>query len=111
MRYLYISYNTDKSLKDTQWYETLEQVKSERGITCSKEVLERTRVASYSSTDKSGCYILDFNNKSIDDIDTMSTWVIIKWHINISSIMKLMVSVKRELKLKEILTDFCTLSE
>lgn len=94
MRYLYISYNTDKSLKNTQWYETLEQVKSERGITCNKEVLERTRVASYSSPDRSGCYLLDFNNKSIDDIDTTHA----------SAIMPLMLSVKRELTLREVLS-------
>jgi len=108
MRYLYISYNTDKSLRDTQWYETLEQVKSERGITSKwvnwetsyenfngdKEVLERTRVASHSSPDRSGCYILDFNNKSIDDIDTTHA----------SAIMKLMISVKRELTLREVLS-------
>jgi hypothetical protein len=36
-RYLYISYNTDKSLKDCQWYITLDEVKSERGITCNQQ--------------------------------------------------------------------------
>ena len=92
MRYLYISYNPDKTLRDTKWYETLEEVKSERGITSNEEVLERTRVSSYSSSDKSGCFLLDFNNKSIDDIDTTHA----------SIIMPLMISVRRELLLKEL---------
>lgn len=93
MRYLFISYNPDKNLKDAQWYDTLEQVKLERGITCKKEVLERTRVASYSSHDSSGCFLLDFkSDKSIDYLDVSHA----------HHIMTLITQVRRELALKEL---------
>ena len=94
MRYLFISYNPDKNLKDTQWYDTLEQVKRERGITCKKEVLERIRVSSYSSPNGSGCFLLDFINDEIN-IDFESDAVI-------NTLMPLMKQVRREEKLKSI---------
>ncbi len=69
-RYLYISYNTDKSLKDCKWYITLDEVKSERGITCNQKTLELARVGRWSSPDGSGCYLMDFQSDEIDFIDT-----------------------------------------
>ena len=66
-RYLYISYESDKSLRDTKFYETLEEVKKERGITCNEKTLAMARVASYSSPDGSGCYLMDF--RSDEEID------------------------------------------
>lgn len=92
MSYLFISYHPDKSLKDTQWYDDLEQVKKERGITCIKEVLETVRVASYSSPDSSGCFLLDFKSGQINDIDTT--------HSNV--LMNLITQVRRELVFKEL---------
>jgi len=92
MRYLFISYHPDKNLKDTQWYDDLNQVRIERGITCSKEVIERTRVALYSSPDGSGCFLLDFKSGQIDDIDTTHS----------KSLMKLITQVRRELVFKEL---------
>jgi hypothetical protein len=71
----------------------LEQIKVERGVTCIKEVIERTRVALYSSPDRSGCFILDFrSDKSIDDFDTTHA----------PHIMSLITQVRRELRLKEL---------
>lgn len=95
MRYLFISYNTDKNLKDTQWYDTLEQVKRERGITCKKEVLETVRVASYSSPDRSGCFLLDFKEGSITIDDILES-------AKSNVLENLMKQVGRELKLKEL---------
>lgn len=96
MRYLFISYKPDKNLKDTQWYDTLEQVKLERGITCKKEVLERTRVvASYSSHDRSGCFLLDFKEGSITIDDILES-------AKSNVLENLMKQVGRELKLKEL---------
>lgn len=92
MRYLFISYHSDKNLKDAQWYDDLEQVKKERGITCTREVLETVRVASYSSPDRSGCFLLDFKSGQIDDIDTTHS----------SVLMKLITQVRRELVFKEL---------
>jgi len=68
--YLYISYGTDKSLKDAKFYETLEVVKKERGITSDEKTLSLARVASYSSPDGSGCYLIDFRSDEIDFMDT-----------------------------------------
>jgi hypothetical protein len=98
MRYLYISYNTDKNLKDTQYYETLERVKKERGITCNEKSLALTRVASWTSPDGSGCYLIDFQSgEKIDFIDTgFSTGFT-------SHIMRLIPAANRELRLKELL--------
>jgi hypothetical protein len=94
MRYLYISYNTDKNLKDTQYYETLERVKKERGITCNEKSLALTRVASWTSPGGSGCYLIDFcSDEKIDFIDTGFA----------SHIMRLIPAAIRELRLKELL--------
>ena len=92
-RYLYISYESDKSLRDTKFYETLEEVKKERGITCNEKTLARVRVASYSSPDGSGCYLMDFrSDEEIDFIDTGFA----------SHIMRLIPSAHRELKLRQL---------
>jgi hypothetical protein len=94
MRYLYISYNTDKNLKDTQYYETLDGVKKERGITCNEKSLALTRVASWTSPGGSGCYLIDFcSDEKIDFIDTGFA----------SHIMRLIPAAIRELRLKELL--------
>jgi hypothetical protein len=68
--YLYISYNTDGSLKESKLYDDLDQIKAERGIGIPKKVIERTRVASFSSSDGSGCYVLDFVSEKDSSIDT-----------------------------------------
>lgn len=95
MSYLFISYHPDKSLKDTQWYDDLEQVKKERGITCKKEGLETVRVASYSSPDRSGCFLLDFKEGviTIDDILESTKSNVLE---------NLMKQVRRELAFKEL---------
>jgi hypothetical protein len=91
-RYLYISYNTDKSLKDCQWYITLDEVKSERGITCNQQSLELARVGSWTSPNGSGCYLIDFHSNEIDFIDT-----------NFSShIMSLIPTVHRHLQIEKL---------
>lgn len=95
MRYLYISYGSDKNLKDTQSYETLEQVKKERGITCNEKTLALARVGSWTSPDGSGCYLIDF--RSDEKVEFMDTEFA-------SHIMRLMVPVNRELRLKELLS-------
>lgn len=91
-RYLYISYSSDKNLKDCQAYPTLDEVKRERGITCNSHTLSLARVGSWSSPDGSGCYLLDFQSDTIDHIDT-------KWA---SHVMKLIPQARRELQLKQL---------
>ena len=91
-RYLYISYDKFKDLKDCQFYESLDEVKKERGITCNEHTLSITRIASYSSPDGSGCYLLDFTSSSIDFTETKYA----------SHVMGLIPSVHRELRLKEL---------
>jgi hypothetical protein len=91
-RYLYISYDKFKDLKDCQSYVNLDEVKKERGITCNEHTLSITKVASYSSPDGSGCYLLDFRLDSIDSIETKYA----------SHIMRLIPSVNRELKLRKL---------
>ena len=92
-RYLYISYNKYKDLKDCQFYENLDDVKKERGITCNLHTLSLARLASYSSPDGSGCYLLDFgSSNSIDFLDTKYA----------SHIMRLIPSAHRELKLRQL---------
>lgn len=94
MRYLYISYGTDKNLKDVDTYETLEMVKKERGITCSEKTLALARVGSWTSPDGSGCYLIDFqSDESFDFVDTGFA----------SHVMRLITSANRELRLKELL--------
>ena len=68
--YLYISYDTDGSLKEYKLYDDLDQIKAERGIGVPKEAIARTRVASFSSRDGSGCYVLDFVSEEDSYIDT-----------------------------------------
>lgn len=81
------------NLKDCQWYECLDDVKTERGITCSVNALSLSRVARYLSPDGSGCYLIDFHSeKDIQHIDT-------KWA---SHIMRLMPQARRELQLKKL---------
>jgi hypothetical protein len=92
-RYLYISYESDKSLRDTKFYETLEEVKKERGITCNEKTLAMARVASYSSPDGSGCYLMDFrSDEEIDFIDTGFA----------SHIMRLMPAALRHVQLEKL---------
>ena len=91
-RYLYISYDKYKELKDCKSYVNLDEVKKERGITCNQHTLSITKVASYSSPDGSGCYLLDFRSDSIDSIETKYA----------SHIMRLIPSVNRELKLRKL---------
>ena len=88
-RYLYISYESDKSLRDTK----LEEVKKERGITCNEKTLARVRVASYSSPDGSGCYLMDF--RSDEEIDLIDTGFA-------SHIMRLMSAVIRHIQLEKL---------
>ena len=68
--YLYISYDTDRLLKESKLYDDLDQIKAERGVGVPKEAIARTRVASFSSPDGSGCYVLDFVSEEEFDIDT-----------------------------------------
>jgi hypothetical protein len=91
-RYLYISYDKFKELKDCQFYENLDEVKKERGITCNEHIISITRIASYSSQDGSGCYLLDFKSSSIDFTETKYA----------NHVMRLIPSVHRELRLKEL---------
>lgn len=92
-RYLYISYESDKSLRDTKSYETLEEVKKERGITCNEKTLAMVRVASYSSPDGSGCYLMDF--RSDEEINLIDTGFA-------SHIMRLMSAVIRHIQLEKL---------
>jgi hypothetical protein len=92
MKYLYISYNSDKNLKDCQSYKTLDEVKKERGITCNEHTLSLARVARYSSPDGSGCYLLDFQSDTVEFLD-------VKWA---SHVIKLIPSVLRELQLRKL---------
>jgi hypothetical protein len=91
-RYLYISYESDKSLRDTKFYETLEEVKKERGITCNEKTLAMARVASYSSPDGSGCYLMDFRSDEEIDLDTGFA----------SHIMRLMPAALRHVQLEKL---------
>ncbi len=94
MRYLYMSYGTDKNLKDTEMYETLEVVKKERGITCNEKTLAIARVGSWTSPDGSGCYLIDFqSDEEIEFIDTGFS----------SHIIKLISVANRELRLNNLL--------
>ncbi len=92
-RYLYISYNADKSLKDCQTYHTLHEVKSERGITCNEQTLTLARVGSWTSPDGSGCYLMDFqSDEGIDFADLRFS----------SHIMRLIPAARRHLLLNEL---------
>lgn len=91
-RYLYISYDKFKDLKDCQWYESLDGFKKERGIICNEHTLSLIRIASFSSSDGSGCYLLDFRSSSIDFTETKYA----------SHVMRLIPSVHRELRLREL---------
>lgn len=91
-RYLYISYDKFKDLKDCQFYESLDEVKKERGISCNEHTISMARLASYSSPDGSGCYLLDFTSSSIDFLETKYA----------RHVMRLIPSVHRELRLREL---------
>ena len=92
-RYLYISYHSDKSLKDCQTYLSLDEVKLQRGITCNKQTLALARVGSWSSPDGSGCYLMDFqSDEGIDFIDTGFS----------SHIMRLIPAARRHLQLQSL---------
>lgn len=92
-RYLYISYGSDKSLRDAQIYETLGEVKKERGITCNEKTLALARVGSWTSPDGSGCYLMDFrSDEGIDFIDTGFA----------SHIMRLIPAARRHLQLEKL---------
>jgi hypothetical protein len=92
-RYLYISYNADKSFKDCQSYQTLDGVKTERGITCTETTLALARVGSWTSLDGSGCYLIDFNsNQDIDFTDTGFA----------NHIMRLIPATRRHLALNKL---------
>jgi hypothetical protein len=92
-RYLYISYSADKSLKDCKSYHTLDEIKSERGITCNQKTLELARVGSWTSPDGSGCYLMDF--RSDEGIDFMDTGFS-------SHIMRLIPAARRHLQLQSL---------
>lgn len=100
--YLYISYNSDKNLKDCQWYKCLDEVKKERGITCNAYTLSLARVGSWTSPDGSGCYLLDFQSDMTDGaMKTMYQQLIdTKWS---SHVISLLPCALRELKLNKLL--------
>jgi hypothetical protein len=92
-RYLYISYHSDKSLKDCQTYQTLDEVKLQRGITCNEKTLALVRVGSWSSPDGSGCYLMDFqSDEGIDFADLRFS----------SHIMRLVPAARRHLVLDKL---------
>lgn len=92
-RYLYISYNSDKNLKDCQAYLTLDEVKLQRGITCNEHTLSLARVGSWTSPDGSGCYLIDFcSEEGVEHMDTQFA----------SHIMRLIPQARRELQLKQL---------
>ena len=64
--YLYISYCPNGDLKDHKLYQCLEELRKERGIGISPEVLKRNKVGKWSSPDSSGCYVIDFTTDIID---------------------------------------------
>jgi len=64
--YLYISYCPNGDLKDHKFYLCLEELRKERGIGISPEVLKRNKVGKWSSPDRSGCYVIDFTTEIID---------------------------------------------
>lgn len=69
-RYLYISHCPKGSLKDCKAYGDLEEVRKERGVGCSPEIISMTKVARWTSPDGSGCYVIDFSSTFMDMIDT-----------------------------------------
>ena len=98
-RYFYISYESDKSLRDTKFYETLEEVKKERGITCNEKTLALARVGSWTSPDGSGCYLMDFrSDEEIDFIDTDQLYI----NRFASHIMRLMPAALRHVQLEKL---------
>jgi len=64
--YLYISYCTKGDLKEHKLYQCLQELRKERGIDISHEVLKRARVGKWSSPDGSGCYVIDFTTDIVD---------------------------------------------
>jgi hypothetical protein len=64
--YLYISYCPKGSLKEHKLYQCLRELRKERGIGISPEVLKRTRVGRWTSPDRSGCYVIDLTTDFVD---------------------------------------------
>ena len=61
--YLYISYCPNGDLKGHKLYQCLEELRKERGIGISPEILKRVRVGRWSSPDGSGCYVIDLTTE------------------------------------------------
>ena len=89
--YLYISYCPNGDLKDHKLYQCLEELRTERGIGISPEVLKRTRVGRWTSPDSSGCYVIDLKT-DICDPDT-------KHAAHATPLLK---QLMREMKLEEL---------
>jgi len=102
-RYLYISYHSDKSLKDCKTYLSLHEVKSERGITCNEQTLALARVGSWTSPDGSGCYLMDF--QSDEGIDFAVVYCGVLWRGDArfaSHIMRLIPAARRHLQIQSL---------
>ena len=76
--YLYISYCPNGDLKDHKHYQCLEELRKERGIGISPEVLKRNKVGKWSSPDSSGCYVIDFTTDIIDPDTTHANQAVIR---------------------------------
>jgi len=64
--YLYISYCPNGDLKGHKLYKCLEELRKERGIGISPEILKRNKVGRWSSPDGSGCYVIDLTTDIVD---------------------------------------------
>lgn len=89
--YLYISYCPNGDLKGHKLYQCLEELRKERGIGISPEVLTRTRVGRWTSPDSSGCYVIDLKT-DICDPDTTHA----------AHATPLLKQLMREMKLEEL---------
>jgi hypothetical protein len=89
--YLYISYCPKGSLKEHKLYQCLQELRKERGIGISPEVLTRTRVGRWTSPDSSGCYVIDLKT-DIRDPDTTHA----------AHATPLLKQLMREMKLEEL---------
>ena len=88
--YLYISYCPNGDLKEHKLYQCLEELRKERGIGISPEVLKRTRVGRWTSPDRSGCYVIDL--KTDGSVDTTHA----------AHATPLLKQLMREMKLEEL---------
>lgn len=89
--YLYISYCPNGELKGHKLYQCLQDLRKERRIGISPEVLMRTRVGRWTSPDRSGCYVIDLTTDFVDPDTTHAAHA-----------TPLLKQLMREMKLEEL---------